>query len=121
MAKRKSQGKLEEALKKALPKRRIVRTGSTRTDASRVKLPVEEDAAAPSLEKLREKFLGKNANVDAATRSRGSTAKSRDEIDDADEEVLLVEPDSESEADAVRHRKAVIMSKKSKRIIGYQG
>ena len=126
---------LEEIVKQGLPGYKVspksqVAKQATETDS--VRRGASAARAEDRAERLRRKYLGPDADVeadedeaaDAATFvSEEEPARRDSAIDDEDDEMIVaVEPDSDADPlDRGSRAKAAVISKKEKKVIGQQG
>jgi hypothetical protein len=108
---------LEQIVKRDLPGYRLVSRGGEGGDSGS---HAEPDEVAPDIDALRRKYLGDEGEPDRlASAARGAPA---DYAEDDDDEIITVQADRPRDPlDSGARPKKVVVSGKSKRIIGSQG
>jgi hypothetical protein len=129
-----SDEELDDIISRDLPVHRIVRRKGDEAEAADadVSTATEADEVSPDLDELRRKYLGGGGSdapdrtpAEAAAAPAGEVpagAKADESADDDDDEIVIVE--KEASADPLGHRarpKAVVVSSKEGRVVGYQG
>jgi hypothetical protein len=107
-----SDEELNEIVERDLPGHRVVRRKGEDAGADADPARLDVDEVSPDLAELREKYLG-DASPDAVPEDLG---------ENTDDEIVIVE--STDPADPLDHGsrpKAVVVSGKDRKIIGYQG
>jgi hypothetical protein len=112
-----SDDELNEIIERDMPGHRLVRrAGDERADSGNA-APDQVDDVSPDLAELREKYLGESADA-ASADTADSTPKPRN----TDDEIVIVEPKERTDPlDHGSRPKAIVVSGKERRVIGYQG
>lgn len=119
-----SDSDLEEIITRDLPGHKIVHRKSAKPDADDEAAEARPaDEVSPDIDELRSKYLGDVAaheGQDGGTDDGADAADASD--DDAEDEIVMVEPRQRDDPlDHGSRPKAVVVSGKERRVIGYQG
>jgi hypothetical protein len=111
-----SKRELEQIVKRDLPGYKLLSRGGEADAAGSAAAP---DEVSPDIDALRRKYLGDEAAPDAAG---DAPDRGEDAAPNTDDEIISVQPDKPGDPfDQGARPKKVVVSGKSKRIIGSQG
>ncbi len=112
---------MEDIVAKEMPGYRIAdRPPGPELDAPERPARARPEAQTPDVDALRRKYFGDEAGG-AVTETDGDTTLHNEGDDDADEEIVPLEPTRTDVWDRARRPKSVVFSHKQRRIVGYQG
>ena len=119
---------LDRIIRRDMPGYRVARGHRPDVQESDATADAPAEAATPTLEKLREKYLvskylSPDSEGDAAPSGAAQSAAAHDEAARSDEDVIVsVEPEQPAHPwDVGARPKAVVISGRERRVIGHQG
>jgi hypothetical protein len=114
-----SKKELDKIVKRDLPGYTVVSRGDSGVD----KAPgAEADSVAPSIDELRQKYLGESAGDEDAADSPASGSGNPGAEENTDDEIVTVQPKKAGDPyDHAARPKTIIVSGKDGRVIGSQG
>jgi hypothetical protein len=120
-----SDSDLEAIISRDLPGHQIVRRKSAKpaADAQPAEARPDVDDVSPDIDELRRKFLGEGAAGGSQPVEIAAAPEEADAPDDdVEDEIVMVEPNQRDDPlDHGSRPKAVVVSGKERRVIGYQG